>query len=562
MSTRSCLTVVLLVTAGLVATAQEWQWTKGFGASGSNDHARIAKDTVGNYYLGCSLAGLVVGSDTFGGFNVFVKLNGNGEPQWGGAPVLTGNSICSVLEDAPAPFVAAHPAGNDAYFAGEICGEWLFGTQPVSEYGNGTQIFLAHYDANGDCTWVKIFGGSQSDHVAGLESTPTGELLLTYAGSAMTVDGISVPTGVSILKFNAAGVCQWATEVPLGSGSYSADIAAVEDGFYLASIALQGAGPLLTFDTVNVDVSERRFVLVKYNYDGHALWGRSHGENMVHDPSPWMGTITANNTGVLLSGYMSADTVLFGTDSLFGASQMFLIRFGPDGDYLWSLVSSTLFGYDIWASDMTMGHAGDAYVLCRLTPQQPSTNVDVAGCTQVFDQIDYDSMYLIHLDTDGSCIQTVQARTNSFGPGPGPEHGSWSLVLDGAEQPVVCGQFRGTAAIGSTTLSSGGNNYDVYVGRLDALTGVGEQRAPEGHDLLIYANPNQGSFRIKVPTALLREKDLLLSVYDSSGRLVRAQQLDMSGGDPRMDVFGVGPGLYQVTLSKGDRIYHGSMVVE
>ena len=561
MSLRYCLTAVLLVPACFVATAQEWQWVKGFGASGSNDHARIAKDTVGNYYLGCSIAGLVVGSDTINGRNAFVKLNGNGVPLWGGAAEFTGNGYCSDLDDAPAPFVAAHPAGSDAYFAGEICGEWLFGTQPVSEYGNGTQIFLAHYDGNGDCTWVKIFGGPQSDHVAGLECTPTGDLLLTYVGSAMTVDGISVPTGVSILKFNAAGVCQWAIEVPPGSGSYSADIAAIEDGFYLASIALQGAGPLLTFDTVSVDVSDRRFVLVKYNYDGHAIWGRSHGENVVHYPGPLMGKITANTTGVLLSGSMDADTIFFGTDSLIGAGQMFMIRFGPDGSYQWSFTSDSPYG-DVSAADLVLGDSGDGYALCRLRPMQPATTVDVAGCAQEFDSYDYDSMYLVHLDQVGDCIQSVFTRTNSYGSGPGPERGRWSMVLDAAEQPVICGQFRGTAVFGSTTLSSGGNNYDVYVGKLDALTGVGEQRAPEGHDLLIYANPNQGSFRIKVPTALLREKDLLLSVYDSSGRLVRAQQLDMSGGDPRMDVFGVGPGLYQVTLSKGDRIYHGSMVVE
>ena len=74
MSLRSSLTVVLLVPACIAATAQEWQWTKGFGAAGSNDHARIAKDTVGNYYLGGSLGGLIIGPDTLNGRNVFVKL--------------------------------------------------------------------------------------------------------------------------------------------------------------------------------------------------------------------------------------------------------------------------------------------------------------------------------------------------------------------------------------------------------------------------------------------------------------------------------------------------------
>ena len=142
---------------------------------------------------------------------------------------------------------------------------------------------------------------------------------------------------------------------------------------------------------------------------------------------------------------------------------------------------------------------------------------------------------------------------------PEKVRGRWSMVLDAAEQPVVCGQFRGTAVFGSTTLSSGQNFYDVYVGKLGALDGIPPWELDE---LLLYANPNQGSFRIKVPTGLRNEVDLLLSVFDSSGRLVRARQLDMSGGDPRMDVSGVAPGLYKVTLSKGDRVYHGSMVVE
>lgn len=559
MSLRSSLTVVLLVPACIAATAQEWQWTKGFGAAGSNDHARIAKDTVGNYYLGGSLGGLIIGPDTLNGRNVFVKLDNVGVALWGRCPVLTGNSYCSDLDDAPAPFVAAHPSGSASFYAGEICGEWLFGTQTVSEFGNGTQVYLARYDQNGDCVWIKTLGGAQSDHVDDLAITSSGDVILTYSGSAMTVDGISVPTGVSILKFNAAGICQWATQVPFFTGNFH--VAEVEDGFYVTGRAHSGSADTLVFDTVQVDVSVRRFVLVKYNYDGHALWSRSHGENMIHSPPPGVGAIAANNTGVLVSGGMNADTIIFGTDTLAGGGELFLIRYGPDGAYEWSLVSDTPYG-DVSASDLVMGHAGDAYALCRLKPTLPGTNVDVAGCAQEFDSYDYDSMYLVHLDQVGDCIQSVFTRTNSYGSGPGPERGRWSLVLDAAEQPVVCGQFRGTAVFGSTTLSSGGNNYDVYVGKLDALTGVNDPRAPEGHDLLIYANPNQGSFRIKVPTALKNERDLVLSVYDNSGRLVRAQQLDMSGEDPRMDVFGMGPGLYQVTLSKDDRIYHGSMVVE
>ena len=550
--------VVFTIMNGL---AQEWQWAKAYGQGSQQDHGRIATDTIGNLYLTGYFSGDVFGSDSLTELPriPFLKMNNLGEVIWLEQPVRVSSTSCGTGTAFGAPYVAVHPAGSAVYFTGTMCSSWDFGPFNVNDDTNGAQVYLTSYDANGNCSWARSFGSPTDDHVESLHCSPTGEVLLTYTGGATIVDGISVPSGVSVLKFDASGQCQWATQVPFFTGNFH--VAEVEDGFYVTGRAHSGSADTLVFDTVQVDVSVRRFVLVKYNYDGHALWGRSHGENMIHSPPPGVGAIAANNTGVLVSGGMSADTIIFGTDTLAGGGELFFIRYGPDGAYEWSLVSDTPYG-DVSASDLVMGHAGDAYALCRLKPTLPGTNVDVAGCAQEFDSYDYDSMYLVHLDQVGDCIQSVFTRTNSYGSGPGPERGRWSLVLDATEQPVVCGQFRGTAVFGSTTLSSGGNNYDVYVGKLDALTGVNEPRAPEGHDLLIYANPNQGSFRIKVPTALRNERDLVLSVYDNSGRLVRAQQLDMSGEDPRMDVFGMGPGLYQVTLSKDDRIYHGSMVVE
>ena len=111
----------------------------------------------------------------------------------------------------------------------------------------------------------------------------------------------------------------------------------------------------------------------------------------------------------------------------------------------------------------------------------------------------------------------------------------------------------------NTRLDGVNGKLDEVKGKLDALKGVSIWNADE---LLIYANPNQGSFWIKVPAGVRNEPDLLLSVYDNSGRLVRAQQLNRDSGDPRMDVVGLRPGLYIVTLSGGERTYHESMVVE
>lgn len=117
-------------------------------------------------------------------------------------------------------------------------------------------------------------------------------------------------------------------------------------------------------------------------------------------------------------------------------------------------------------------------------------------------------------------------------------------------------------------LTLDGNTYtthgweDIIVAKDDKITGISEFKSAETEALVIYANPNQGSFRVKIPDAFLHEHDLILSVYDNAGRMVRMQSLNMQEEHPRMDVFDVGKGLYTVTLAKGDRSYSGSMVVE
>ncbi len=124
--------------------------------------------------------------------------------------------------------------------------------------------------------------------------------------------------------------------------------------------------------------------------------------------------------------------------------------------------------------------------------------------------------------------------------------------------PVGVGTIAGEAWQAATpNLSTGLFHLSDAAERITVYNAMGKLLfRGQGNRIDLSASPPG------VYTALLHEKDLLLSVYDSSGRLVRARQLDMSGDDPRMDVFGVGPGLYQVTLSKGDRVYHGRMVVE
>lgn len=80
--------------------------------------------------------------------------------------------------------------------------------------------------------------------------------------------------------------------------------------------------------------------------------------------------------------------------------------------------------------------------------------------------------------------------------------------------------------------------------------------------LLIYANPNQGSFRLVLPEALRYAPKLVLRVYDATGRHLHEQVLERHEERPKVDVWNVSPGFYMVTVSDGKRTYSGNMVVE
>jgi hypothetical protein len=54
---------------------------------------------------------------------------------------------------------------------------------------------------------------------------------------------------------------------------------------------------------------------------------------------------------------------------------------------------------------------------------------------------------------------------------------------------------------------------------------------------------------------------LELRIYDATGRLVLAQPMGAED-HPQFDLYGIGSGFYAVTLSNGQRVYHGNMVVE
>ena len=104
--------------------------------------------------------------------------------------------------------------------------------------------------------------------------------------------------------------------------------------------------------------------------------------------------------------------------------------------------------------------------------------------------------------------------------------------------------------------------YDIYIAKLDAITGVENVERVANNSLLIYANPNQGKCNITIPAEFNNEKILVLSIFDNTGKLIQQNKLNINDGTIKLSLEAEAKGIYNVSLSNGKRSYSGKIVFE
>lgn len=160
-------------------------------------------------------------------------------------------------------------------------------------------------------------------------------------------------------------------------------------------------------------------------------------------------------------------------------------------------------------------------------------------------------MFLTRYDGNGDCL-----GVRHFGYA-----GANSVVTDNSGNPICAGSFQNTITIGSNTFTSYGY-VDVYLSKSDIFTGIGGEERVANNQLIIYANPNQGKCNITVPDDFLLEKNLNLSIYDNSGKLIQHKSLEMNEGKIKVNLEAEATGVYNLTLSNGKKSYSGKIVFE
>jgi len=247
-------------------------------------------------------------------------------------------------------------------------------------------------------------------------------------------------------------------------------------------------------------------------------------------------------SNIYITGYFQDSISINGTIMVNDARDLLLVKLNANGNLIWARQA--------FAENFVMGSSiksnsnGDNYIIGQYGGSALFGSYNIST-TNAYD------MFLTRFNNTGTCLGITH-----FGQASGS-----CLALNNAGNAICAGVFLNTVKIGDSTLTSYGQQ-DIYIARSDAITGIEERKAATNNQLLIYANPTTGKCTVSVPDDFLNAKNLMLSIFDSNGKLIQQKKLEMNEGRIKLDLEAEAKGIYNVTLSDGKRVYGGRIVFQ
>jgi hypothetical protein len=344
-----------------------------------------------------------------------------------------------------------------------------------------------------------------------------------FGGGPLAAEGY---TDVFVVELDAGGMHVWSRRFGDAGGYASGEAVAAdgEGGIFVAGkfggTVDFGGGPLSSAG--NSDA-----FLLKLDDAGEHVWSRRFGGS---DVDIGTGVAVDGDGGVIAVGQFRG-TVDFGGEPLQSAGNhdVFVAKFSPGGAHLWS----RRFG----GAAMDLGEAvaarADGGAIFAGSFQDA---VDFGGGP--LQSAGYHDIFLTRLDAGGGHVWSRR-----FG-GALNDHGH-GVAVDGEDNVLVTGEFRGTVDFGGGPLSSAGNE-DIFIARYDPggahlwSRRLGDAYfAQAGFDVAAAADGGvvaTGWFWGSVdlgggPLQSAGEKDIFVAGYDSEGGYLWGGRFGGTGWD-------------------------------
>lgn len=348
-----------------------WVWAKKAGGINGQIGSGIAVDASGNSYVTGDFFGTIeIGNIAEGAaavlsgaaaVDIFIaKYNAAGEVLWskqaGGSWLDKGLAI------------AADPGGN-SYVGGFFRGVTESPGSTPAIFGNlilnGDGGFVAKYNTSGDALWVKKIG----EKVNAVAADDKGNIYVTGTfNGTETLDGHTISASATapdifIARFNQNGQCLW-----LKQGGSSAQTNGFTDKGL--GISFDETGNVYVAGEAGDGASFGAFTLLarggfvaKYNPDGQVLWAKTAGANGVN------GIVSDKAGNIMITGKTNRpavfDTITVPNFNYAGAYEgpLFVARYNTNGHALWVKMAGFYNGKDFEDSKaIDMDEQGNAYI--------------------------------------------------------------------------------------------------------------------------------------------------------------------------------------------------------
>ncbi|HPS62941.1 MAG TPA: T9SS type A sorting domain-containing protein [Bacteroidales bacterium] len=517
--------------------AQNWQWAKSFGGPNGDGPSKMSLDQTGNLYTAstCMFPYSVYGRDTlgvWGNSNIFIsKQDNQGNFLWirraGGINNEGGAQVVWDMyyeKGTNSLIMTGVMAGND-----KKIGSCMF-------YGDYT-LFLSKLDTSGNCIWGKMEANLGDPSILSISPDSSGNIYM--AGNtkykSWFTGSISIQPGGFLAKFRSDdGSLVWVKKI-MEPGGYLYDIIATNTGLLVSGCSAENT---LSICGAQINCQGKDVFLSRFSLDGDLQWVKIMGG----PGTEACGTIYKDNSeNIYISGIFHGSAT-FGTLILSNNDKddYFLVKCNNTGTVQWAK--------QLHISKNVLGITHDTNGQGETWLTGTFTGTAIFG-EQLITADPKGEQFIAKYSRDGDCVGVIHSANANNTCFTGTENGDF----------FVAGSFSGTAYFGSNKLTSLGN-YDGYIAKHDAITGLPKPPEAPGRQLEIYANPTTGVCTVGLPEDLQNQEDLVLRVFDAGGRQVGEYPLDSSNGKVQLNVEALAQGIYQVVVSGGGKVVSGKVV--
>ena len=342
-----------------------------------------------------------------------------------------------------------------------------------------------------------------------------------------------------MVKYDSNGNCLFSRNL------FTNPVNRVRVNFIANDIILSGSFQDSTFsiDTANIlnnGIGSYDFYISRADTNGNVKWIKHFGNG----GSDALGSVDVDNSTseLYFCGGFQDSIVINGSTLYNSANDILFGKLDANGNIIWTRQCNVT--NNSGANNLKIDVDGNFYSVGYFSGTATFGTYTISTSNT-------GDMFLARYSSNGDCL-----GVRYFGQASGGR-----VVVDNAGNPICSGGFYNTVTIGSNTFTSYGY-VDIFLAKSDIFTGIGGEGRLANNQLIIYANPNQGKCNITVPDDFLHEKNLTLSIYDNTGKLIQQKTLQINDVKIKMNLEAEAKGIYNVNLSNGTKSYSGKIIFE